>query len=419
MNKTLLMITSYPAHNDRSVHNLNAVASYADHLVLGLMANLAKMGKKLVVVAEQLYGMPELYTEPSGLLVSRVWRRNDWCLFDKILGFIKRVKDEDTIIIQFEFNMFGGSVLTLLFPAFLLLLRLQGKNPTVVLHQVVEDLNELVGHLNLQGKSLVVKLFNLVLRFFYFLVVSFAHKIVVHDDILRQRLVNMHVDAAKVFVVPHGLGEYKKPISKLEARRDLRLPLNAKIVLCYGFITWYKGSDWIVEQFATCNDLILVMAGGESPNLKSHKYYQAYYNSVRDSANKASNIILTGYLPESLVLKYFSACDVVVLPYRTQMSASGPLAVAFSLGKPFLLSDKLSGALATFDVKEEMLRQGINVSDLVFDLTAQSLFSKINAVLNDAELRAKISRLSVNISESRNWLNVSRLLLDTIYVKNI
>ena len=414
--ESVLMISSYPDRNNRSIQKLNAVASYTDHLVPSLKTHLATQNRRLIILAEVL-DTPCFYEE-DGVLVIRCWYRNNLWLFPDLRAYTASFTEISRLFVQFEFNMFGKNISTLMFVAFMLWLRSKRYTTTVLLHQVLLDIGELSGHLNLGRRSLKTVLLNIALRCFYMLVAGISGSLVVHDSILKDRLGS--ITAKQVHVIPHGLGEHKERVSYDSARAELNVPPESFVVLCFGFITWYKGSDWIVDAFASNCDVVhnnrlrLIMAGGKSANLQNEPHYQSFYQSVSDSAASCENIFVTGFIPDEKVALYMAAADVCILPYRTQMSASGPLALALSFGKPFILSSNLRGALATEDIKDIMATHNVDSTDIVFDLKTEDLLSKLFHLQSHPKELARLSKFSVDISRSREWPVVARKFLNVI-----
>ncbi|MFA6982076.1 MAG: glycosyltransferase [Patescibacteria group bacterium] len=415
---SLILVTSYPRRTDRSVESLNAVASYADHLVPHLASNLKKTGSDLIILAEKLKGEEEVYVE-NDVLVIRCWERNNPAMFFSLRRVFKKLDKVKKVLYQFEFNMMGGSLITLLFPAFLFYIRFRRKKETILLHQVVLDIGELGGHIGLKKGSPKSLFLNFGMNIFYRLVLSAAHHVVVHEEILRKRL--SKVSRKEIHVVSHGLGEYSGLVSESFARERLGIAQDEFVVLCFGFITWYKGSDWVVEAFANFfrsnpeAKIKLVMAGGESANLKSHSYYHKYYEKVTEMAAQSEKIVLTGFVPDEMVPYYFAASNVVLLPYRYQMSASGPLALALNFSKPFLLSTMLKETLENPDMKESLAEIDIQNSELLFDLDVQDLYRKITRLIENEELLEKMSLFADHVRKKRHWSITSQKFIDIIY----
>lgn len=411
---TVIVVASYPDVNNGVFDNVSGVATYTYHMLPAFLNHLAADGRRVVVLADVINDKQEGFVD-DGVLIYRCWRRKHPKVFSDLFTAIKSFNEVEKLFINFEFNMFADAFVTALFPLLLLKLRLMRKNTTLLLHQVVSDLSSLSGHLNMGENSLLLKLFNLVLQPYFWLIVNLSRKVIVHDKVLKDRL--QKVSAKPIFVVPHGLGEYKNVCSLIDARQKLGLSKSSFVVLCFGFLTWYKGSDWIIDQFIkyynkTGDDSVkLLMAGGKSATFRGKPHYEKYYAELLEKIEKYPNIIITGFVPDEDVKYMFCAADVVALPYRTQMSASGPFAIGLSFDRPFLLSENLSGVLETDDVKESMRKYDLTAKDITFKLTQGGLFSKITTLMDDKKSIKSLYDLSADLNEERQWEKITSKFL--------
>jgi len=127
---------------------------------------------------------------------------------------------------------------------------------------------------------------------------------------------------------------FPKKIDKITARK--KLGLSAKnIILYFGIIRDYKGFDILLNAIAELKDSGLdfhLLAGGECYG-SDEKYTQLISNLG------ISNYITwhNKYIPDSEVSNYFSAADVVALPYRTA-SQSGVTQIAYSYDLPVIVT---------------------------------------------------------------------------------
>ena len=239
--------------------------------------------------------------------------------------------------------------------------------------------------------SLKLKFLDFFMRRFLYELLGEAQKIVVHDSILGDRL--NKIRKSSIYVIPHGMIDHAEQCDLKNFRKDLGLNKNDFIVLTFGFLTWYKGSDWLVEKFKQYYDktkdvsIKLVLAGGKSANLQNQKFYEEYYADVTRDLSKYPNIIHTGFVSNEDIHKYYCSSDVVVFPYRTHMSASGPMSFAMSYDRPFLVSDSMSSILNTTDVKDSMEKLKLEKSDLIFKMgKSESLFEKIYELISNKKL---------------------------------
>lgn len=399
MRKNLLVISSYPPKGIVHDKKVVGVATYTKNTLLGLKK--VSPDFDITVLAEKLEGEKN-YTE-NGISIKRVWKRKSIFAYPSLLQQIYRLKDIKSIVLEFELSMFGGMLSLLFLPLFLLILNLLGKKVTVVLHQVITDMSEVSGHINIHEKSFRTNLYTSLIRLFYISILQTASKIIVFEQALKDRLTAiLKKSEEKISIIPHGVEDFRTKISKEEARRILGLEQDKSIVLYFGYIAWYKGADKLVDEYEVSKDIKLIMAGGANPNHLDKKYYTEYLNSVEKIA-KQKDIIVTGFVPEEKIPLYFMASDAVLFPYRALISASGPLSMAFSFRKPILISDNLKDLIQTSDFKKALGKNGLEGKDIVFK-TSKGIVSWLGK-----DKMEKLEKLSKTMSYERSWDKIGKL----------
>ena len=116
-------------------------------------------------------------------------------------------------------------------------------------------------------------------------------------------------------------------------------------------------------------------------------------------------IITTGFVPEKKIAGYFSNTDLVILPYKMFFSSSGPLSLAFSFEKPFILSRPLIGYFDSPDFLEALRQTGLKKEDFIFDLNKVSFEHRLNWAKNNLDKLANFSRI---MKEKRDWKTVAK-----------
>ena len=417
----IIIVANYPTFDEKGeMANINGVSTYTHNLVSKLKNDVEMEDRGVIVLADNTPDKKDTIYEENGVLVIRCWKKDDPFIFNKIVDISKQFSKVSRMFIHFEFNMYGNIKTTLLFPRFLYCLKSRHKNTTVLLHQVVKDLSELSGHLDVNSKSIKMRILNLGIRTFYWMVLGLAHKIIVHDKIFKDRLSDIRTKNP-VFIIPHGMVDNADYCEVVDPRSKIGLKKKDFLVLVFGFLTWYKGSDWIAKQFASYfkktgdESIKLILAGGESANLKNRDFYKKYYSKLLQSIEGCKNIIHTGFVPDSLIKDYYCAADVVVFPYRTHMSASGPFSLCLSYDRPFLISENISSILETSDIKEITRKLGIDKEDLVFSINRPGdLFDKISKLVERKRRRDLMASLSENIKNEREWGRTSRRFISVI-----
>ncbi len=139
----------------------------------------------------------------------------------------------------------------------------------------------------------------------------------------------------KIFT-PHPVYDnFGKPINKQQARSSLNLEIKTPYLLFFGFIRDYKGLDILMR--AMSDDRVrksgvkLIIAGEYYSNEK-------YYLDLIDELDIKDQLVMaTDFIPDSEVGKYFSACDIVVQPYKSA-TQSGVTQIAYHFEKPMIVT---------------------------------------------------------------------------------
>ena len=188
-----------------------------------------------------------------------------------------------------------------------------------------------------------------------------CHNVLPHDSFPFQKvLVNLVFKNSDSFIVQSETDEkdlhaiiklpiYKKTflptfdifnnngISKSEARSLLGLAETDNVILFFGFIREYKGlkhlicaMPYIEESIPNCK---LIIAGEFFENNK-----EEYANLIMSQGSKNSIQLFDGYIPDNDINKYFTSCDVVVLPYESA-TQSAIVQIAYGFNKPVISTD--------------------------------------------------------------------------------
>ncbi len=352
-----------------------------------------------------LSGKPAIYEE-DGMLILRCWRRDTLSLYPQLLGAIRQFNNVKSLLVEFEFASFGDFWVTSVFPILLLVCRLLGKRITLVLHQVLSDIWSLNGHLGLRFDSRQYRLFSNLLPLFYAGLTRCANATLVLEEEFKKRLRGL-APLDRVSVIPHGVETHNQIMSKKVARKKLGLNPNEFILLSFGFVTWYKGTDILARALAHTKTihgkpLRLVIAGGESTTQKHKAHYQSYFSGVKALIRGKAHITMTDFVPDEKIGLYFAAADMVAFPYRTVMSSSGPLSLALSYGKPIVLSQAMQAYAKTADVKESIASARLPVSTLFMPENGQRMGMFLEKV-SRPNAKKKLTAFAKMVAEKRSF----------------
>lgn len=147
---------------------------------------------------------------------------------------------------------------------------------------------------------------------------------------------NMFDQSSPRALNPHPIYDNFGDISdKKQARKKLNLDTEKPLILFFGFIRKYKGLDLLLEAVANADirsKKVQVVVAGE------------FYDDPKEymdiiEKHKLDNVILRNeFIADDQVALYFSACDMVVQPYRSA-TQSGVTQIAFHFEKPMLVTD--------------------------------------------------------------------------------
>jgi len=392
---TLGIISSYPARGGEVARG-NAVSRYTYLLSKNFPKN-----QKIVVFCEIRKSKRPFFMSDNILIVP-TYKINSLNFFTDVVGKIGKFDRISNILIEFEFSIFGGKIIIPQMLAILTAFKIAGKSTKIMFHQVVADINVLSGHLAITKHSIKANVLNGLLQIFYRSCGILSHKIFVHDNVLKERI-SKFIDESKVVVIPHAISNEGK-IGKsfaVSSKKFFGVDEKTFLVGLFGYCSWYKGTDWLIENFARFAmenkklNIRLLVAGGESPTLKGTKAYKIYHKKLKIVIKEANgNIVYTDYVQDKDVKKVFGATDLFVFPYRTKMSASGAFSLCLGYKKPYLVSKAFAENISSDESKGR-----------IFSLNYGSFADLLNK-----KIRAKMSG-SPSI-QGRSWKNVAQMYLN-------
>ena len=347
----LLVISPYPSINALYDNKYSALASFAKNTVDSLLKNNPNL---TITVFADIYPGSESY-QTERLNVKRVWKRN---ILSSYISLLQKIvtSSPSKILFEVEWGLFGKNVyLTTLIPFFIFLLRLIGKDVYTVIHGVSLNFSLLSEQLGIERKSIKATVYNLGLKLFYGLILLTSTKVIVLEQYFNN-LLNSFYHSNKAVFIPHGVDTTIKAVDKKTARRKLGIKEDQFVLLNFGFLNWYKGSDSLVSSFDAytkkTNDKqsMLILAGGISLVHNISRSYKQFIQTINATVKTNKLITLTGFVPQKDIPLYFAASDIVVFPYRVFISSSGPLSFAFSFKKPILISPSLKEYFTSTDI---------------------------------------------------------------------
>lgn len=164
-------------------------------------------------------------------------------------------------------------------------------------------------------------------RLFLRAVEALADQVIVHEEVRRET----HPGAV---VIPHGpLGSvYRDPVPTREARQALGIDVPGRLYLHLSLLRPYKGIEGLLEAWRETGlgeRNLLLIAGAPAD--------RAYGEALAARAKGVKGVrLLLEFVPDDLVHLYFSAADLVVLPF-TRVATSSSVLLALAFGKPLVV----------------------------------------------------------------------------------
>lgn len=237
-----------------------------------------------------------------------------------------------------------------------------------------------------------------------------CNMVIAHNKTSLQELTTrIGLPESRIRVIPHG--NYLHALRNLPdqkiARAALNIPNKSNVILFFGQIKNVKGLDLLIDSMPLVlqkhPNTLLLIAG------KPWKSDFSVYQSQIERLNIQDNCMLhIRYIADEDVPLYYSAADIVTLPYR-RIYQSGVVLMAMSYGKAVLVSD-LPGMLEIVKdlVNGYVFKQG----------DTKCLAEKLDHAITNEAQRSRISYQGyLHVRDFYDWNEIgilTRRLYETI-----
>jgi glycosyltransferase involved in cell wall biosynthesis len=412
--ETHLVVSEWPSRDSKVPHH--GVAAFTRETLLTLSRD---HNMRFVVLAEKNVDNSPQLAGNGKILVLRVFDHTHISLYPVILRWLVKFPAIRHVTVHSEFGAYSGIRHFALVIPFLALIKLMGRNITYMAHNVIDSVNFLAQHLDITNPT-TVDILNVGIKTYHNLLNVVADNIVVLDA-HGKTILDKYILKDNLIYIPHWVKPRTTRWTKRAAKKLLGIPVSKKVLLSFGFVTWYKGADLLANLFTESanhhSSYHLIFAGGEAPSIRDSKHYQRYFKSFRTFTKENPNITLTGYIPEDKIGLYFAAADLVILPYRGLMGGSGAMAWTAGFGKPFLISDRMRPVVTNPDIREALAETRISANQLIFPLTGAGMKKILHTAGNRRVLRM-LTRLSKRIREKRDIHSIGNTFYNKLYASS-
>jgi D-inositol-3-phosphate glycosyltransferase len=157
---------------------------------------------------------------------------------------------------------------------------------------------------------------------------------IVQSDAVQKDLLKLYPH--KPFInIPHPVYTiFGETYEKQKAKELLNIK-DEKVILFFGYVRAYKGLNVLINALPFILDKVKVKlyVVGEF-----YGDYEKYVNQIKLLKLENDITVVSDYIPNDEVGKYFSAADVVVLPYISA-TQSGIVQIAYNFNKPVIATD--------------------------------------------------------------------------------
>jgi glycosyltransferase involved in cell wall biosynthesis len=254
----------------------------------------------------------------------------------KPFSFAKKISSLfkfDIIHLQHEYNLLGGFGIP--YFLFLPLLKLSGKKIIITMHTVLSQKEKF------HGKKIKTFFRKILYKTQNKFIDIFSSGIIVHSEYFKKILTKEYnVQEEKITVFHHAIPENIKIIDKNTAKKELNLSGN--VYLLIGTMMPDHGHDIILKQADKIGKMILVVTNPTVINYRNEEKIKNFLE-LNEEIVKKNNFkkfvrFDLGPIDNKKWWKYFSAADLVLLPYRGGIG-SGIFADAMAAKKPVITTN--------------------------------------------------------------------------------
>jgi len=251
-------------------------------------------------------------------------------LFKKMLNLNKY----DIIHIQHEYNLLGWYGISY-FILFFYLSFFKKTKLVITMHSVLSQREKFIGS---RIKTIFRKIFYKIQNWY---IKKIFNKIIIHSESFKEILINEYgFKEEKIKVFPHAIIENIKTLSKTKSRKELKI--SGKVYLLIGTMNIDHGHHVIIRQADKIGKTILVATNPSVINYRNIKKIKdnLKFNQEIVKKNNFEKFVRfdIGEIPYDKWWKYFSAADLVLLPYIAG-TGSGIFSDAMAMKKPVIVSN--------------------------------------------------------------------------------
>ncbi len=228
-------------------------------------------------------------------------------------------------------------------------------------------------------------------------------KIIVITKSLKEKYIENGTSDEKILVAPDGvdLKKFDIDLSKEDARNNLKLPLDKKIIVYTGNLLKWKGVDTLIEAGKLLkDDSLIYIVGGSEPYLKEYK----------EKTEKCANISIIGIRLHSEIPIWLKAADILVLPN------SGKEKISKNYTSPLKMFEYMASKRPIVASDLPSIREVLNEKNVVFVEVdkPESLAKGLKEVLQNKYLVDILQKQAFSDVQDYTWVKRAKNILEFI-----
>ena len=160
-----------------------------------------------------------------------------------------------------------------------------------------------------------------------------CHSFVVMSETVQNDLLRLKPDAHFILKEHPIYDHFGEKLPAEEAKSRYELDATKKTLLFFGLIRDYKGLDLLIDAMALLDDSYQLLIAGEV-----YGSFEKYQKQIDTNPAKNRIILRNQYIHDNDVSSLFSACDILILPYKSA-TQSGVIPVAYHFETPVVTTD--------------------------------------------------------------------------------
>jgi len=285
------------------------------------------------------------------------------------------------------------------------LIVIESADPQLSLITKKNRVENIVGHIHgkMAGNSLMDN------KYGYFIAIS--------EFIKAEFLKNSDISNDRIYILKNGidLSKFDINLSKEEAKEKIGLK-DKKIILFVGRIIKEKGIKELILAFNKINnnndddDEKLIIIGSSNFGNKDKTSFEY---EIEQLVSNNKNIVQLGYLDNSLIIEYYKAADVAVMPSIWEEPAGLVALESLACGTPLITT--ISGGLPEYISQNDALM--LNIDDQLIS----NLAFNINKILSCPKLASELSehgKITVKKYSQKKYYNEYYDILCDILKRN-